>query len=126
MQINIINKFKSKHYLIFLLIFSFSNYSCYYYAEVSSQDFHNKNYTSNIKIVKNDKSELEFKSGNVEIKDSTLIINQGPVQRSIPFSDIDKYYQERFDILATIMVVPLVIILSGAVLAFLGPKIKFD
>ena len=125
MTFNCNNKLSSKFSLVIVLILSFCNYSCYYYIEVSSQEIHNKNYTGTLKIEKKDKSELEFKTKDADFKDSSLIIHNESVQYNIPVSDIGKYYQERFDILATIMVIPVIIIFSGLVLSLILPRINF-
>jgi len=85
--------------LILLLIFSFINYSCYSYYEISQENLQRKNPNDLVKVELKNKTELEVKvkDMNISAQDSMLAIMQKSGRKLIRLSEIKQFSEPKFD-----------------------------
>ena len=94
-----------KKHLIIILAFSFFNYCCYSYYEISKDEIYKEgnNQITKIKmkddnIIKIDESEI----ANNIIADSTIIIQKDTSKKYYKISEIDKIYTTKFNPVKTL------------------------
>jgi hypothetical protein len=78
---------------IFILIFSFINYSCSSYNEISKEGIQKRDHGDVIKLLLKDQSNIVARNENIKFnnRDSLLIISKGTENRVIKLSEIEKF-----------------------------------
>jgi len=95
-----------KYYICIILLFSFTFFSCSSYHEISLTELQKSKPKSLIKIENKDKSEFETLLKDIYMADSLLVTSNGYKEMTIRFSEIEKLYTKKFDILYTILLIP--------------------
>ncbi len=111
----------TKKHLIILLLFSFVNYSCYSYYEVSNADPKKASLSGvtkvelkNKKIIKLDEQDImEF------LTDSSIYVKQGTKEEYFNLSEINKVYVTKFDLVSTLFASVGILFISVLTFGFL-------
>ena len=99
-----------KYILLLFVIIAFINYSCYSYDEISQDEVQKKAPGDIVKIEMKDRSALQVIVKDISIKDSTVTLTQKLTTTTIKLSNIEKFYGEKFSLVATLLVVPVTVL----------------
>ena len=89
-----------KNILSFLLFIAINIMGCYSFREISRDDYLAKDKHNNSKVVLNNKDELiieEDESTKILYDTENIIIINDTSKTNIPFTDINKIMEEKFD-----------------------------
>jgi hypothetical protein len=85
--------------LIILLIFSFINYSCYSYFEISPDKLLPRSPKAPVMFEMKNKDSIQTIIQNIKVEDDRILIVKDTSKVAIKFSDIEKISVEKFDFL---------------------------